>query len=129
MIGGLAVALFACHALASAAAPDINFDQGVGVKAVVDSLQARFSPKAPPAKDGVAEWTVMVYMNAKNDLDRYALSNINLMEQVGSTDRVKIAVALGRLAIHDLSEGGWTGQRRYIIQKDSDPGHVTSPVL
>jgi len=77
----------------------------------------------------MAEWTVMVYMNAKNDLDRYALSNINLMEKVGSTDQVKIAVELGRLAIHDLSEGGWKGQRRYVIQKDNDPDHVTSPVL
>ena len=63
-----------------------------------------------------------------DDLDRYALSNINLMEKVGSTDQVKIAVELGRLAIHDMSEGGWKGQRRDIIQKDNDPDHVTSPI-
>jgi len=51
------------------------------------------------------------------------------MEKVGSTDKVKIAVELGRMATYDHSDGNWKGQRRYIIAKDSDESRITSPVL
>jgi hypothetical protein len=71
----------------------------------------------------------MVYVNGKNNLERDALMNVNQMEMVGSTDKVKIAVELGRMKGYDSSDGDWTGARRYIIQKDNDANHISSPVL
>ena len=126
------VALLACVVLANArivAAANIDFDQGVDVKGIVESLQARVTPQGRAVKDGVANWTVMVYVNAKNNLERFGLSNINDMEKVGSTNKFKIAVELGRLGTYDTGDGGWKGERRYIIQKDKDTKHITSPVL
>ena len=36
------------------------------------------------------KWTVMVYFASDNDLEGFALENINMMKQVGSTDEVAI---------------------------------------
>jgi hypothetical protein len=71
----------------------------------------------------------MVYINAKNNLEQFGLLNTRQMEMVGSTDKVKVAVELGRLSTYDSSDGGWKGERRYIIQKSNDPSRITSPVL
>jgi hypothetical protein len=127
-MAALAVAAaFFCAGLASA--EKIDFDQGVDVKGIVQSLQAQAAQTAKAPKTGVAEWTVMVYVNAKNNLESFGLGDVNEMEKVGSTDQVKIAVELGRIKGYDSSDGDWTGQRRYIIQKDADPKAVTSPIL
>ncbi len=67
-----------------------------------------------------AEWTIMVFSSAKNDLERFLLSDINEMELVGSTDKLNIVVEVGRMQGYDASDGDWTGVRRYLIQKDSD---------
>jgi hypothetical protein len=113
----------------TAAADKIDFDQGVDVKAIVETLQAQPIRAAKAPKAGVAEWTVMVYVNAKNNLEKYGLRDLNEMEKIGSTDQVKVAVELGRIKGYDSSDGDWLGQRRYIIQKDSDMSKITSPVL
>jgi hypothetical protein len=122
----LASALFCA---ACAAAEKVDFDQGVDVKGIVSPLPLGAARKDPAPQSGPAEWTVMVYVNGKNNLERDALMNVNQMEGVGSTDQVKIAVELGRMDRYDTSDGGWKGERRYIIQKDNDPKHISSPVL
>jgi hypothetical protein len=113
----------------TAAAGKIDFDQGVDVKAIVETLQAQPIQVAKAPKAGVAEWTVMVFVNAKNNLESYGLSDVNEMEKIGSTDQVKIAVELGRIKGYSSADGDWVGQRRYIIQKDADMAKITSPVL
>ena len=40
------------------------------------------------------KWTVMVYFASDNDLEGFALENINMMKQVGSTDEVAILAEL-----------------------------------
>jgi len=126
------VGLVACASLLGAravAAQDVNFDQGVDVKGIIQSLQTKVSQQTKDEQAGVANWTVMVYINAKNNLEQFGLLNVNQMEMVGSTDKVKVAVELGRLSTYDSSDGGWKGERRYIIQKDNDTNHISSPVL
>ena len=132
MMNKVIITLLACVVLANArivAAANIDFDQGVDVKGIVESLQARVTPQGRAVKDGVANWTVMVYVNAKNNLEKYGLLNVNQMEMIGSTDKVKIAVEMGRMSRYDSSDGAWKGERRYIIQKDNDVNHISSPVL
>jgi cysteine peptidase C11 family protein len=78
---------------------------------------------------GLAEWTIMVFVNSKNNLERYGLKDVNEMEMVGSSDKVNVVVEMGRMSGFDSSEGDWKGTRRYLIQKDDNINSVTSPVV
>ncbi|MBI5240413.1 MAG: hypothetical protein HY926_08060 [Elusimicrobia bacterium] len=125
-------ALVACASLLgarAAVAEQVRFDQGVDVKAIVQSLQAKVAQETAAEQKGMANWTIMVYINAKNNLERFGLLDVNEMEKIGSTDKVKIAVELGRISGYDSSDGDWKGQRRYVVQKDNDTGKITSPIL
>jgi len=76
----------------------------------------------------VKEWTVMLFANGKNNLDPAQFSEINAMESVGSNKDVNLVVQFGRLG-NSYSSDNWSGARRYLLEKDSDPNHITSPVL
>ena len=69
----------------------------------------------------VKEWTFLTYINGNNNLDPYGATNINQMEQIGSTDQLNVVVQWA-----SLKRG--TTQRLYI-HKDNDPRKVTSPIL
>lgn len=82
-----------------------------------------------PAHGSPAEWTIMVFMNGKNDLEQYALKDINEMELAGSSNRVNIVVEVGRMAGYDSSDGDWQGVRRYYVKKDADTSKTGSELL
>ena len=79
-------------------------------------------------EEGLAEWTVMVYLAADNNLEGAALTDLNEMETAGSTDDVNILVEIDRAEGHSTADGNWTGARRYHVQQDDDMGTITSPV-
>lgn len=86
----------------------------------------------PVAAMGRKKWTMLVYMNAANNLEPYSGLNINQMEQVGSTDQVNIVVQIKKISNkYDPSFTDWkdSASRRFLIQKDSDPIRVGSPLL
>ena len=58
----------------------------------------------PAAK---AAWTVMVYLDADNDLERPMMKNLEEMVKVGSTDKVNIIVLAARSS---LGEGKYTNE-------------------
>ncbi|MBI3299411.1 MAG: hypothetical protein HYZ75_14685 [Elusimicrobia bacterium] len=100
-----------------------EFDQGVDVKDALNS-----APQSAPepgdlsvqaAPSGRAKWTVMYFINGKNNLVSYVDPDLNHMEEVGSTDRLKI-----------LSEIGKSGEsvKRRRMEWDDQPQTVTSPV-
>ena len=66
-------------------------------------------------------WTIMVYLDGDNNLDPYAIQDINSMELVGSTDKIKIVVQYDTM--------GNYGTRRYLITKDNDQINITSPII
>ena len=76
-----------------------------------------------------AEWTIMVFVNGKNNLEQFALKDMNEMEMIGSSDKVNIVTEVGRIAGYDSSDGDWKTVRRYLVKKDSDTRKITSPVL
>lgn len=78
------------------------------------------------AQQPQAAWTILIFMNADNNLEPDAIRNINAMEKVGSTDRVRIAVQVRRNPSYDYSNGDWSGTRRFLIAKDDDPLTITS---
>lgn len=67
------------------------------------------------------EWTLLVFMNGHNNLDRYGGDDINEMEQVGSTDWLNLVVQWASLSSDHT--------RRLLVQKDELPQRVTSPIL
>ncbi len=75
------------------------------------------------------EWTIMVFMNAKNNMEKNGLKDVNEMEMVGSSDKVNIVVELGRMKKYSISNGNWKEARRYYIEKDTKPNTITSPVI
>lgn len=87
-------------------------------------------PQSAPAPEIAApkELTVLVYKNAKNDLDNFGLMDMNEMERAGSGAGVNVVVEFGRIA-QERSEKSWTGVRRYYVTRDGDPENITSPVL
>lgn len=75
------------------------------------------------------KWTIMVYMDGDNDLEEAGIMDINEMEEVGSTNEVKIIVQFDRIDGYDGSNGDWTTTRRYYIEHDSDPYIISSTLI
>ena len=94
---------------------------------------ARGVAVSKPAKAAPKKWTVMVFMNAKNNLELAGLYNVNQMETVGSSNDVNIVAELGRMNGQKQGDthldGDWTGARRIYVQKDADEEKITSPVV
>jgi hypothetical protein len=76
-----------------------------------------------------AKWTIFVYMNADNNLEPDAITNINQMEAVGSSADVNIVVEIRRSPGYDFSNGDWSSTRRFLILKDDDPLTISSPPI
>ncbi|MBI5595453.1 MAG: hypothetical protein HY928_05120 [Elusimicrobia bacterium] len=112
---------------ASAAEP--AFDQGIDAGAVLRSLRSSRAQAAPSlgqarsqtASDGQAEWTIMYWINGKNNLVAYVDPDLNHMEEIGSNEHIKIVAEVGK-------EGAGSVVRR-LMQYDEQPTTVTSPVV
>jgi len=110
----------------------INFDnpKNNDIKEEISGLEIS-APAPSQAAEAKAdkEWTIMVYVNGKNNLERFAMSDMNEMEKIGSTDKINIVTEVGRINGYDTSDGDWVGTRRYLVQKDNDTGKIGSPVV
>ena len=74
--------------------------------------------------DGIDEWTVMVYINADNNLDFAGMDDINEMEAVMDLpDNVNVVVQIDR---SNYYSDDWTDTRRGLITPDNNPYAVTS---
>ncbi len=73
-----------------------------------------------------AEWTILIYMAADNDLESFALADLNEMEYVGSSDAVNVVVQIDRAAQYDTSAGNWTDTRRFLITQDRQITNLAS---
>lgn len=96
------------------------FSSGCGTS---DSDQGIFSPGS-----NKKSWTFLVYMAADNNLEAAGLLNIDMMEQIGSTNDVNIVVQYDRNGQYDPTLD-WTGCRRYYITKDDTTGVIGSELI
>jgi hypothetical protein len=89
------------------------------------------SPTAqPPVITGLAEWTVIVYSAADDEvLEENMWFDLNEMELVGSNPQMNIVVQIDRYPGAFSGDGDWTDTRRYWITQDNDLDHITSPVV
>lgn len=116
------------------AGPNIGFDQPGSVTEIINQINesSPVQESLPAPQDNkirTKQWTVMVFVNAKNNLERFGLKDVNEMEMIGSSSDINIVAELGRIKGYDASDGDWTGSRRYLVKKDNDTSKVTSPVL
>lgn len=86
----------------------------------ISALSIPVTASAAPAAEK-KEWTFLVFLNGKNNLDSFGTLNMNQMEEIGSTDKVNIVVQWGSL------KNGTT--KRVFVTKDNDTKKVTSPVI
>jgi hypothetical protein len=73
-------------------------------------------------------WTLMVYMDGDNDLEKFAIEDLNEME-LGIGASVEVIVLVDRAEKYDTSNGNWKDVRIYRIQKDNDRMQIHSQVL
>jgi hypothetical protein len=80
-----------------------------------------------------ADWTVLVYLDGDNNLERDAVADFNEMEQAGSTDKVNVVVQFDRVRSNgpedDSSNGDWDTTKRFLIAQDGDKRKMASQEL
>ena len=76
-----------------------------------------------------ASWTILIYMDADNNLEGAGIGDINEAEVVGSSSSVNIVVQIDRIPGYDSSNGDWTGARRYFITKDYNQNTIGSSLI
>lgn len=126
-----------CGAIFPASASAGAFSQLAGQAAAAPAVPA----PAPAMRAAPKEWTVLIYVSARNNLGIEALKDVNEMEAAGSTDKVNVVAELGRIKCEPdfnpfssvqppvMAQADWTGSRRFLLVKDADPLSITSPVL
>ena len=78
------------------------------------------------------DWTVMIYMNGRSNVEAFALEDMNELELAGSSKGVNVVTELGRMTGTDGNsgpDGKWTGSRRFYVIKDADTSAINSPAL
>ena len=96
-----------------------------------EQLEARLLLNVAPLADSVrlpADWTVMVYLDADNNLEGAGIDDVNEMEVVGSSPSVNILVQLDRISGHDTSNGNWTDTRRGRVVHDTNTSIIGTPL-
>ncbi len=67
-----------------------------------------------------AKWTIMVYLNAANDLAQFSDLNMNQMERVAGNENVRFVVQWKQSLIPGISNNpSFTGTRRYLVKPDT----------
>jgi chitodextrinase len=85
--------------------------------------EARTSTRAP------AKWSVFVYVDGDNNLEKFAIEDVNEMEKIGSTEDVNIVIQIDRVTGFNKSNGDWTDTRRYYITQDDTDVEIKSTLL
>lgn len=71
-----------------------------------------------------ATWTILVYMAADNDLERYALHDLAEMERVALPGSVELAALVDRSPWYVAGPGDFTDTRLGPVQPDGDGSRV-----
>ncbi|MCS6775550.1 MAG: clostripain-related cysteine peptidase [Chloroherpetonaceae bacterium] len=72
---------------------------------------------ANPDRPGLPRWTVLVFMNAANDLQPDSLTNMAQMASVGSDEHVNIVVQWKQARCAGCGIPSFEGTRRYFVRR------------
>jgi len=68
-----------------------------------------------------ASWTVMVYLNGDNELEKAAIDDFLEMAAVGSTADVNVVVQFDRIGVYDSSYDNWSTSKRFYVTQNMKP--------
>jgi hypothetical protein len=74
-----------------------------------------------PPQNTEKEWTLLVFLNGNNNLDRFGKINMLQMEKVGSTADINVVVQWASISRR--------GVQRYYVTKSTNPNDTTSPSI
>lgn len=74
---------------------------------------------ASPSK--VKDWTIMIYLDADNNLDGAGIDDFNEMAEVGSTANINVVVEMDRAEGEDNSNNGWTDTKLFYVTNGMMP--------
>jgi hypothetical protein len=123
LLGVVAAAMVGCGGGGTVANPggnnNGNNNGGVGAgPGLTDPPDTnRAACAANPHAAGRARWTVLVYINAANNLQPDSLLNVAQMASVGSDADVNIAVQWKQATCVDCGQPSFLATRRYFIRK------------
>ena len=82
----------------------------------------------PPRQDPGRAWTVVVYIDGDNDLEPFALKDLDEMERAMPASGVEVIALLDRAEGHSTEDGNWTDARVLRVRPDPNKG-IRSEVL
>lgn len=102
----------------------ILFSEGVQYITVCDSEDPALTDTAEievlsPVSE--KQWTVLVYLDADNNLEPVGLADFLEMATVGSSDDVNILVQFDRISSYDSGYGDWTDTKRFYVTQGMTP--------
>lgn len=83
----------------------------------------------PPQEDPQRRWTILVYLDADNNLEGPGLEDFNEMEAAIPTSGVEVIVLIDRAKGYANEDGDWTDARLCRIRPHADRKLMNSPVL
>lgn len=103
----------------------INFKGNKMYVNVYPNLSVKSTLSSNSDTKPVRSWTIMVYLDADNDLEFEGVNDFLEMSQVGSTNSVAIVVLFDRWAgsegYDDTSYGDWTDTKLFYVTKNLKP--------
>lgn len=92
------------------------------------ALSAQSTMKVEAFNPTRGKWTVLVYMNAANDLQPASDLNVNQMESVAGNSKVRFVVQW-KESKSAFASSTFDGVRRYLVKPDTDITQVKSELL
>ena len=97
---------------------------------LTEQTAPRPTTKPAPGSPPPAQWLLLEYLAADNNLEGERLDDLAEMERVGSTPGVvEILAQVDRSPAEDTSKGNWRGTRRYYVTRGTDPRKISSRLL
>jgi hypothetical protein len=89
---------------------------------------ASLLPALAGAQRGRAEWTVLIYYAADNNLEAVLMRDLNEAEMVGSSDKVNLVAMADRHPAYWTGSDNWIDARYYRLEQDNNLFYIASPV-
>ncbi len=87
----------------------------------VHSVPLDQDPALSQTRTRLPTWTIMVYLDADNNLESAGIDDFLEMSSVGSTADVNIVVQFDRISGYSTSYDNWTSTKRYYITSGMTP--------
>jgi hypothetical protein len=79
------------------------------------------APAAVVRAQAPASWTVLIYLDGDNNLEREAIDDFLEMSAVGSNADLNIVVQFDRIPGYDSRYDDWTGTKRFLVTQGITP--------